>query len=187
MTLLTKLHDTALIERTLAGQSECFGVLMNRHVAAVRKRVMSIARNTADQDDIVQETFLKAWRHLSSFRSKASFRAWITRIATNEVVQQYRRDQRDAVAPAAADLDDCPSGDESPFEALVRAEGCQTIQTAIARLPYKYRLVLIIRDLDELTIQETARQLHVGAALVKTRLFRARQMLSTAILGRTGG
>jgi RNA polymerase sigma-70 factor (ECF subfamily) len=142
-----------------------------------------MVRNTADQDDLVQETFLKAWRHLSSFRSNASFRTWITRIATNEVLQHYRR--RGGVARAAVNPDGCAAQQESPLEVLVRLETRRTIRTAVAGLPEKYRLVLTIRDLDELTIQETAQRLAAGTALVKTRLFRARQMLSTAILNRT--
>ena len=93
------LQDSILIERTLAGQNECFAVLMNRHMTAVRGRVKSMVRNKSDEDDLVQETFLKAWRHLSSFRSDASFRTWITRVATNEVLQQYRRDRRTPIGP----------------------------------------------------------------------------------------
>ena len=138
--------------------------------------------NAADRDDLVQETFLKAWRHLVSFQSRASFRTWITRIATNEALQHHRR--RNAVARTPADLNDCSSQQESPLEALVRLEARQTVRTAVARLPEKYRLVVSIRELDELTMRETAQRLRVGTALVKTRLFRARQMLSTAILRR---
>lgn len=187
MTSLATLQDSALIERTLAGQSECFTVLMNRHIKAVRRRVKSMLRNTSDEDDLVQETFLKAWRHLHAFRSDASFRTWITRVATNEVLQQYRRDQRSRIAPAATALDDCASQDESPHEALVRLKARQTIRTAVTQLPEKYRQVVILRDLDELTTQEAARRLQFGIPLVKTRLFRARKMLSTAILGTSAG
>jgi RNA polymerase sigma-70 factor (ECF subfamily) len=158
---------------------------MNRHLPAVRKRVKSISRNTSDEDDLVQETFLNAWRHLSSFRSDASFRTWITRVATNEVLQQYRRNRRSSIAPAATDLDRFASHDESPYQALVRVEAYQTIRTAVARLPEKYRRVLILRDLDELTTHETARCIQSGLPLVKSRHFRARRMLSRATLGRS--
>src|SRR6266446_4456902 len=131
------LQDSTLIEKTLAGQSECFAVLMNRHMTAVRGRVKSMVRNKSDEDDLVQETFLKAWRHLSSFRSDASFRTWITRVATNEVLQLYRRNRRSAIGPAAAGMDAgmdaCVSHDESPYQALARVEARRTIRTAIAR------------------------------------------------------
>src|SRR5882724_9482874 len=135
MTSLAKLDDSALIERTLAGQNECFDVLVNRHTVVVRRRITSMTPNAADRDDLVQETFLKAWRHLPSFQFKASFRTWITRIATNEALQQHRR--RDGVAQTSVDLNDCSSQQESPFEALVRLEARKTIRTAMARLPEK--------------------------------------------------
>ena len=185
MTTSATLQDSALIEGTLAGRSECFTILMNRHMPAVRRRVKSMVRNTSDEDDLVQETFLNAWRHLSSFRSDASFRTWITRVATNEVLQQYRRNRRSGIAPAATDLDRCASHDESPYQALARVEAYQTIRTAVARLPEKYRRVLILRDLDQLTTHETARCIQSGVPLVKSRHFRARRMLSRAILGRS--
>jgi RNA polymerase sigma factor (sigma-70 family) len=185
MTTSATLQDSALIEGTLAGRSECFTVLMNRHMPAVRRRVKSMVRNTSDEDDLVQETFLNAWRHLSSFRSDASFRTWITRVATNEVLQQYRRNRRSAIAPAVTDLEACASHEETPYQALARMEAHQTVRTAIARLPEKYRRVLVLRDLDELTTHEAARCLESGIPLVKSRHFRARRMLSRAILGRS--
>ena len=187
MTSFSALQDSALIEGTLAGRSECFTVLMNRHMPAVRKRVKSMARNASDEDDLVQETFLNAWRHLSSFRADASFRTWITRVATNEVLQLYRRNRRSAIGPATTSLDGFASRDESPYQALVRMEARQTIHTAVARLPEKYRRVLILRDLDELNTHEAARCLQSGIPLIKSRHFRARRMLSKAILGRRAG
>src|SRR5438034_6922291 len=172
MTPFAALQDSILIERTLAGQNECFAVLMNRHMTAVRGRVKSMVRNKSDEDDLVQETFLKAWRHLSSFRSDASFRTWITRVATNEVLQQYRRDRRTPIVPGER-LDACASKAESPHEVLVRVEARRTIRNAVAGLPEKYRRVLILRDLDELTTHEAARRLESSPPLVKCRLFRA--------------
>jgi RNA polymerase sigma-70 factor (ECF subfamily) len=184
VTSFTTLQDNALIERTLAGQSECFSVLMDRHVTAVRKRVKTMLRNTSDEDDLVQETFLKAWRRLSSLRSDANFRAWVTRVATNEVLQQHRRDRRSLANPLATTLDTCVSHSESPHEALARVEARQTIRSAVAGLPEKYRQVLLLCDLDEFTTREAAQRLQSGMPVIKSRLFRARRMLSTAILGR---
>jgi len=114
MTSLAALQDSALIEKTLAGQSECFAVLMDRHATAVRSRVNSMLRNKSDQDDLVQETFLKAWRHLPSLRSDANFRAWVTRVATNEVLQLYRRDRHNITNLPLTTLETCVSQGESP-------------------------------------------------------------------------
>src|SRR5437016_1590130 len=148
MTSLSTLEDGVLIQRTLAGDGECFAVLMNRHMSAVRGRVRSMLRNTSDEDDIIQETFLNAWRHLSSFRSDSSFRTWITRVAMNEVLQQYRRDRRYPATPAAAGLDAFPSQSESPHDELARVEARREIRAGARKLPAKYRRVLILRDFD---------------------------------------
>jgi RNA polymerase sigma-70 factor (ECF subfamily) len=174
-------EDGVLIERVLAGQSECFAVLRDRHEAAVRRRIRSMLRNTTDEDDLVQEVFLKAWRHLATFRSEASFRTWITRVATSEVAQLYRRERRSPLAPALADLDTFASQGESPHQSLERVEARQTVRNAIARLPAKYRQILILRDLKQLSTSETARWLQSTIPLVKTRLFRARLLLSAAL------
>ena len=117
---------------------------------------------------------------LAVIPSEASFRTWITRVAINEVLQQYR--QRGAIAQSATALYDFVSQQESALDTLVRREARDTVRTDFARLPEKYRLVLIVRDLDEMTTKEAARRLWAGTALVKTRLFRARQMLATAII-----
>src|ERR1700693_5341540 len=82
--LLATFEDSALIKLALAGQTECFMVLTNRHLPAVRRRIGSIVPNRADVDDLLQEVLLKVWRHLSTFRSQSSFRTWMTRVAINE-------------------------------------------------------------------------------------------------------
>ena len=181
MTSYAALDDGALIEKTLEGDSECFGVLMNRHLPAVRSRVRSMARNESDEDDLVQETFLKAWRHLGGFRADASFKTWLLRVATNEVLQNFRREHRERTGPAEEGLDAFASPCESPLDAMMRTEAHATIRRAAANLPPIYRQVLYLRELDELTTQETARWLNSGIPLVKSRLLRARKMLATAL------
>jgi RNA polymerase sigma-70 factor (ECF subfamily) len=73
-------EDNTLIELTLAGQAECFTILMDRHLAAVKRHIGSTAPNATDVEDILQEVLLKVWRHLSTFRSESSFRTWMTRL-----------------------------------------------------------------------------------------------------------
>ncbi len=91
---LTDFDDGTLIKLALAGQAECFTVLMDRHLIAVRRRLHSMVRNASDADDLLQEVLLKVWRRLSTFRSESSFRTWMTRVAMNEALQLYRREQR---------------------------------------------------------------------------------------------
>ncbi len=178
---IAAVEDGVLIEKALGGQSECFAALMDRHKSAVRRRVKSMVRNIMDEDDIVQEAFVKAWRHLATFRAQASFRSWVMQIAKNEAAQLFRRQSRSPLFPALADLDSFVSECDSPYESLQRVETRQAVRNAVATLPPKYRDILILCDLEQLSAKETARWLHVGVPLVKTRLFRARLLLSAAL------
>jgi len=178
---LATLEDSTLIKLALAGQAECFSVLMDRHSAAVRRRIGSMVRNATDVEDLLQEVLLKVWRHLSTFRSESSFRTWIIRVAVNEVLQSYRREQRWRWSQTFGDLDVLASPYESPHQSLARAEATQAVRNAVGGLPAKYRQVLILRDLEQLSVRETAQWLRSSIPAVKTRLFRARHMLLAAL------
>ena len=99
------------------------------------------------------------------------------RVATNEVMQSYRREKRRAVCQPITDMDILPARGESPHQSVVRTETAETVRRAVVKLPPKYRQVLILRDLRELTERETADSLELSVAAVKTRLLRARHML----------
>jgi RNA polymerase sigma-70 factor, ECF subfamily len=170
-------EDSALIQRVLAGQTDCFEVLINRHLPAVRARVRLMAPNTADVEDILQEILLKVWRHLSTFQSQSSFRTWITRVAINEVLQSYRRRQRRPICQTFGDFDALASSIESPLHALARAEMTRDVRNAIVELPAKYKEVLTLRSFEELSMHEIAQSVHLNVPAVKTRLFRARMIL----------
>src|ERR1700693_4965699 len=136
--LLATFEDSALIKLALAGQTECFTVLTNRHLPAVRRRIGSIIRNTTDVDDLLQEVLLKVWRHLSTFRAESTFRTWMMRIAINEALQSYRREQRRAICQAFGDFDTFASPKESPLQSLTRAETTKVVRRAVVELPTKY-------------------------------------------------
>jgi RNA polymerase sigma-70 factor (ECF subfamily) len=175
---LQAVKDSALIEMILAGQNECFTILMDRHLAAVRRRIRSMVRSAADLDDLLQEVLLKVWLHLSSFRSESSFRTWMTRVAINEALQAHRREQcRPPRTQELRSLDTFPSPVESPYRSLARTEMIHAVRNAVMRLPAKYREVMILRDLDQLNTLETAKSLQASIPAVKTRLLRARLML----------
>jgi RNA polymerase sigma-70 factor, ECF subfamily len=175
---LAAVEDSALIEMALAGQSECFTLLMDRHLAAVRRRIRSMVRSAEDLDDLLQEVLLKVWLHLSTFRSESSFRTWMTRVAINEALQANRREQsRPPRSQELRDLDTFASHVESPYRSLARTEAIQAVRKVVMKLPAKYRQVLILRDLDQRNTLETAKWLQASVPAVKTRLQRARLML----------
>jgi len=170
-------EDSVLIKLALAGQNECFMALANRYLPGVRRRIASMVRNTADVDDLLQEVLLKVWRHLSTFRSQSSFRTWMTRVAINEALQSYRREQRRPICQGVADFDTFASPNESALQSLTRAEVTRVVRKAVVELPAKYRQVLILREFEQLSVQEIAQSLHSSIPAVKTRMFRARLML----------
>ena len=179
--VLSAFEDSTLIQLALVGQTECFTVLMNRHLPAVKRRIRSIVPNTTDAEDVLQMVLLKAWRHLSTFRSESSFRTWMTRVATNEALQSCRRLQASPICRALHDLDAFASSSESPLHSLTRAETAQVVRKAVVDLPVKYRQILILREFEQLSAREIAQSLQSSIPMVKTRLFRARLMLLAAL------
>jgi RNA polymerase sigma-70 factor (ECF subfamily) len=178
---LASFEDGALIELALAGQPGSFDVLMARHMGAVRKRVVSIVPRTTDVDDLLQEVAFKVWRRLSTFRAESSFRTWMTRVAVNEALQFYRRGPLRKLCQPFQDFDDLVSSYESPHQSLAHDEMVQTVRSEVGKLPVKYRQVVILRELQELSERETAQQLQLTVPAIKSRLFRARLMLGASL------
>jgi RNA polymerase sigma-70 factor, ECF subfamily len=178
---LANFDDSTLIELALAGQADCFAVLMDRHKVVVRRRIGSIVRNVTDRDDLFQEILFKVWLRLSSFRAESSFRTWITRVAINEALQACRRERCRPACQPIRDLDAFASSGESPLQFVDRVEVTQAVRRAVVGLPAKYRQVLILHDLEQHTTRETARSLQSTIPAVKTRLHRARLMLRNAL------
>ena len=179
--LLATLKDSALIKLALAGQTECFAVLTNRHLPAVRRRIGLIVPSTTDADDVLQESLLKVWCHLSTFRSECNFRTWMTRVAINEALQSYRRERKTRICQALIDLDTFASPNESPVESITRAETTRIVRRAVVELPAKYRQAVALRYLEQHSLRETAQWLHSSVPAMKSRLFRARLMISAAL------
>jgi RNA polymerase sigma-70 factor, ECF subfamily len=166
---------------TVAGEDDCFSVLMNCHKAAVRKCIDQIVSNRSDAEDLVQDTFLKAWLRLSTFRFEANFPTWIISVAVNEALGSYRRRRCRPFCPAPVNFETFRSSCELPDEALARSEARRTVRNAVASLPRKYREILTLCELEQLSGEEAAQRLKASLSSVKTRLFRARHMLSAAL------
>ena len=180
-------NDSALINLVLSGHAEHFCVLMDRHLAAVRNRIRGITRTVSDADDIMQEVQLKIWRRLGSFRSESSFRTWMTSVAINEARQFYRKANRLPLVHARTELAELTSPSESPLQACMRAQLTERLKAAVERLPAKHKHVVVLHNLQELSLQETAQKLQATTPAVKTRLFRAKAALSKALFRKSGG
>jgi RNA polymerase sigma-70 factor (ECF subfamily) len=178
---LALFSDCDLIRLTLEGQPDCFATLMERHLGAIRRCIGFMLRGNAAADDLAQEVVLKALQFLSGFRAQSSFRTWLTRVAVNEVRQYQRRELRASRFQEVSNPDLQASRDASPYEHFVRMQGMETVRTVLKSIPDRYREVVILRELGELSILEIAERLRCTIPTVKTRLFRARRMLVAGV------
>jgi RNA polymerase sigma-70 factor (ECF subfamily) len=172
------------IARILRGERDLFHELIRPYERTVFLTAVSVLRDSTEAEDAAQEAMIKAYRGLGSFRGDAKFSTWLTTITLNEARSRLRKTARVRVES----LDD-PGQEEDytpflvadwreiPSETLEREELAGQIQRAIEGLPPSYREVFLLRDKEEMSIEEIAQALGVTANLVKVRLFRARMML----------
>jgi RNA polymerase sigma-70 factor, ECF subfamily len=178
-------HELELIDRVQRGENQLFYELVRPYERRVFAAAMAILRNESDAEDVAQEAMLKALRAIRQFRADARFSTWLIQITVNEALMRQRKD-RNGVMEAIDDRRDEESDyaprdfadwREIPSEALERKEVRQRLAHALASLDRKYREVFVLRDMEQLNIQETAEALGISIASVKTRLLRARLML----------
>ena len=187
---LTERDESRMIAAILAGDTEKYHDLIRPYERNVYRMALSFMKNESDAEDVAQESFLKAFRKLSDFRAKAKFSTWLISIAMNEARGRLRRQS----AVRMESLDEAPeeSGHispallrdwrEVPLEALERKEIRQMLEEAIASLSPIYREVLVLRDVEGFTVEETAAALTINPGTVKIRLHRARMMLQKQLV-----
>jgi RNA polymerase sigma-70 factor (ECF subfamily) len=182
--------EEQIIASILAGNTHLFHDLIRPHERSVYAMALSLLHNEADAEDAAQEAFLKAFRNLANFRGEAKFGTWLISIALNEARSRLRS-RKNAKMES---LDEPPESQgpvtpallrdwrEIPSEALERKEIRQLLQQAIADLPLMYREVFLLRDVEELSGNESAEALGISVASVKVRLHRARIMLQKKLV-----
>jgi len=179
-----------LIARVQAGQADAFFELVRPYQRAVFLSALSLTRNDADAEEVAQEAMLKAFKNIGGFRCEAKFSTWLIQIAINEAKMKIRKNRRhlyDSIEePQISDDGDYIPKDfadwrEIPSEALERKELRDALVTALNSLPEKYRAVMMLRDVQQFSIAETAKILAISEANVKTRLSRARLQMRDAL------
>jgi RNA polymerase sigma-70 factor (ECF subfamily) len=186
MAAVTELRDEQqMIASILAGESHLFHELIRPHERSVYMMALSLLHSEADAEDAAQDAFIKAYRNLRGFRGESKFGTWLISITLNEARSRLRR----AKIVKTESLDQSPDEDghispallrdwrEIPSEALERHEIRHLLQKAVGELPPIYREIFLLRDVQELSIAETAEALQITTVSVKTRLHRARTML----------
>ncbi len=177
--------DEALIRGVLSGDRELFGVIVRRYSHRVYRVALSVVRNFADAEDVVQDTFVSALQHLHQYSGRAKFISWLTRIAMNNSLARVGSRSRtlnlidDEEHPLAAQLTDAKP---SPEQQLVAAQDSDILRRAIDALPEPHRKVIALRDLHELDTRTAAEQLGISEENVKVRLHRARRSLRSFLV-----
>lgn len=188
--------EQELLRRAQAGDGEAFYELVRPCERSVFMAALSITGNEADAEEVAQEAVLKAFRHVARFRGESKFSTWLVQIAINESRMRLRKG-RAHLYEAIDEGQRTDDGDyipkdfadwrEIPLEALERTELRSALQAAMQELPEKYRSVFVLRDVQQLSIEETARILGITTANVKTRLSRARLKMRDALAPGWGG
>ncbi len=177
--------DAALVRAALAGDMEAFEALVSRHERRIYSLARRITGSVEDAQDVTQQTFISALRGLPTFRKTATFSTWLTSIAAHAALKVVRKQrglptQSLDAATSPDDSGRIPHPEfiadwrETPDQLLQRTETRHLLDTAISGLDPGHRAVFLLRDVEEFSVRDTAKALHISEANVKVRLLRAR-------------
>lgn len=177
-------EDLDLARRAGTGDGDAFRAIIRRHNQKLYRLARSIIRNDGEAEDIVQETYVTAFAHLSSFRGEASLATWLSRIAINEALGRLRKRQRAQTVMLEAPANDAQiipfpltAGPDDPERTMAQRQILALVEQATDALPDVYRTVFVARVIEGLSLEETAELLGLKPQTVKTRLHRARALV----------
>jgi RNA polymerase sigma-70 factor, ECF subfamily len=189
-------RECELMRRVIAGETELFYELIRPYERGVFLAAVSVLGNDADAEDAAQEAVLKAYKNLAHFRQESKFSTWLIQIAINEAKMKLRKDRRH-LYDSLDNSQQTPDGDyiptdfadwrEIPSEALEQRELREALNKALKSLPEKYRTILVLRDVQQMSIAETAEVLGITEENVKTRTSRARLRMRDLMAPGWGG
>jgi RNA polymerase sigma-70 factor, ECF subfamily len=171
-------------------KEDAFEAIMRRHNGRLFRVARAILKDDAEAEDALQDAYLDAYRHMSDFRGEAQLSTWLTRIVVNQSLMRLRRQKRERVIiPFGArdntqereEIDVPDDKAEPPSNAAMRAELRRLLEDRIDHLPVAFRTVFVMREVEDMTVEETAECLGIPPATVRTRLFRARALLREAL------
>jgi RNA polymerase sigma-70 factor (ECF subfamily) len=182
----SELDDDEVVQRVRGGDLLLFEILMRRHNRTIFRAARAILRSDDEAEDVMQHAYVRAFEHLGDYQGQARFSAWITRIAVYEALARLRR--RKFVTP----LEDCDADEAemtathllTPEQRVSDAELRAITEAAIDELPRDFRLVFVLRAVEQMSVADVAECLGVPAQTVKTRFFRARLRLQQILMSR---
>jgi RNA polymerase sigma-70 factor, ECF subfamily len=177
--------ESVLVEQAREGDTSAFSALVRRYEGKIFRLAMHVTQNREDAEDVLQETFMKAYEHLEQFKGDSKFYTWIVRIAVNQALMKLRRRRTDKSFSLDETIDtgedtvvrEIATWEENPEQRFSREEIAQIMDSAIETLEPIYRSVFVLRDVEDLSTEETAEALGLSVPAVKSRLLRARLQL----------
>jgi RNA polymerase sigma-70 factor (ECF subfamily) len=181
----TGFDESALVARAKSGDAQAFTELVNQYERKIYRLAKHITNNDEDAEDVLQESFLKAYEHLDNFQGNSKFYTWIVRIAVNEALMKLRKRKGDRTVPLDEPVDtgeemvqrEIAVWEDNPEQRYSRDEMQEILDQAIQSLKPDFRTVFMLRDIEELSTEETAETLGISIPAVKSRLLRARLAL----------
>src|SRR5579872_4206861 len=177
--------ESGLVSKAKAGDAQAFTELVNQYERKIYRLAKHITQNDEDAEDVLQETFLKAYEHLDNFQGNSKFYTWIVRIAVNEALMKLRKRKTDRTVPLDEPVDtgeemvnrEIAVWEDNPEQRYSQEEMQQILNEAVQDLKPDFRTVFVLRDIEELSTEETAESLGISVPAVKSRLLRARLAL----------
>lgn len=177
--------EAPFVAQARKGDDRAFAELVKRYEAKIFRLAQHITQNREDAEDVLQETFLRAYEHLDQFQGNSKFYTWIVRIAVNQALMKLRRRRTDKSVSLDETIDtgedtvtrEIAAWDEDPEQRFSREELGEILDSAIQTLAPAYQSVFLLRDVDDLSTEETAEALGLSVPAVKSRLLRARLQL----------
>ena len=185
-----ELADEVIVERVCAGDDGLYEILIRRHNQRLYRAIRAILRRDEDVEDVMQQAYVDAYRHLDQFRGTAKFSTWLTRIAVNRAIRSGRgaRGGPKLVTPDGTDhaIEQAPSPGLDPEHTMYGHELQTILESLIDQLPDPFRVVFVLREVEGLSTAETAECLSINEDTVKTRLHRAKRLLRERLDRRLG-
>ena len=177
--------ELALVDRSRAGDASAFNELVERYERKIYRLAKHITQNDEDAEDVLQESFMKAYTHLDSFQGDSKFYTWLVRIAVNEALMKLRKRKSDRTVSLDEPQDtgedlvarEIAVWDDDPEKKYSREELADILDKAVQSLKPSFRTVFVLRDIEELSTEDTAETLGISIPAVKSRLLRARLQL----------
>ena len=177
--------ESALVAQAKAGDQNAFAELVNRYERKIYRLAKNITQNDEDAEDVLQDAFLKAYTHLDNFKGDSKFYTWIVRIAVNEALMRLRKRKTDRTVPLDEPVElgeetvtrEIAVWEDNPEQRYSKEEWRHILDEAVDSLKPDFRTVFVLRDIEELSTEDTAEALGISIPAVKSRLLRARLAL----------